>query len=291
MANQFCTQCGASISADSKFCTSCGAKVEQPANLEQPPVPPQAQPVVPPPAPPALLVAPSKAPAISHKAVLAAAGQLMGNTAPAAPAGGDMVFNQAMPAMGGIIPGVELGPIKYLFGSVGRVLKGITGVFKDKKRGIPVLVISLLWLLLLMLPALGVNTSALRYLNFLTFAQGGASGGMLGMTGGLIGKGIFAYFICLFFTGGKPLAGLGRGLKNLFGSFAVKDKKALASLLAGVGLALISYNFITGTASLQNSMAGIAAFLLSLRALANRGGFLRGFIMSKIQTDGPRFSP
>jgi phage shock protein PspC (stress-responsive transcriptional regulator) len=45
-----------------------------------------------------------------------------------------------------------------------------------------------------------------------------------------------------------------------------------------VGAALIGYNFMTGIASLQNSMAGIAALLLSLRALSGRAGFLRNFL-------------
>lgn len=258
MSNQFCTQCGASIKSDSKFCTGCGAKAEQPVKSPSP----------------------SKDSPISAKTVSTAASLLLGNTSLAAATGGEMTFTQAMPAVGGIIPGVELGPLKYLLGGVGRLFKGITGVFKNKKRFISVLVVSLLWLILLMLPALGINIPALRYLNFLTFAQGGTSGGALGMAGGLVGKGLFAYFIAALFTGSKPFAGLGGGFKSLLGSLAVKEKSALASLLLGAGLALIGYNFLTGNGSLQNSMAGIIAFLISLRAIANKGGFLRGFLRS-----------
>lgn len=87
------------------------------------------------------------------------------------------------------------------------------------------------------------------------------------------------------------LAGLGSGLKSLFGSFGFRDKKGFASILLGVGLALIGYNFLTGNASIQNSMAGIAAFLLSLRALANKRGFLYGFFRSFIGKSGKAAVP
>ncbi len=213
--------------------------------------------------------------------VVSAVGGLFGNTAFAAAVAGEMGFTQAMPAAGNGIPGV--GPFKYLLSSIGRIFKGFKEVFGNKKRSIPVLLISFIWFLLMLLPALGVNLSAQNWLSFLTFAQGGTGGGLLSAAGGFIGKGVFAYFLTsllLPLSGGKPFAGLGAGLKALFGSFGFRDKKAFASMLAGIGLALICYNFLTGNASLQNSMAGIAAFLVSLRALANNGGFLRGFFMS-----------
>lgn len=303
MLNKFCTQCGTSINPDSKFCTTCGAKVEQQANSPAPPAPPKApsvatpavphmdSPVVPPVAPSvAPPLTPPRAPSVSPQAAVSAVGSLIGNTALAAAAAGEMTFTQAMPALGGKLPGVELGPLKYLLGGVGRLFKGIAGVFRDKKRIVPALVVSLLWLILLLLPALGVEAKAMGWLSFLTFAQGGTGGGTVGMVGGIIGKGFFAYFVSAllfpFFTGGKPFAGIGGGLKSLFRSLAVKEKSAMASLLFGAGSALIGYNFLTGNASLQNSMAGIVAFLISLRALGNKGGFLRGFIMSLLNKPG-----
>lgn len=218
------------------------------------------------------------------KTVVKTAGELMGNTCPAAPIAGEMTFTQALHVPGGILPGIEAGPIKYLLGSVGRITKGISGVFRDKKRIIPVLVISLLWLVLLLLPVLGVKASVINWLSFFTFARGGTGGGLLGMAGGLIGKGLFAYFVTAMilplFSGGKPFAALSSGFKTLLGSFAVREKSDLSWLLLGAGVALIGYNFLTGNASLQNGMAGIAAFFMSINALAQKGGFLRGFIMS-----------
>jgi hypothetical protein len=145
-------------------------------------------------------------------------------------------------------------------------------------------VISCVWLVLLILPALGVNSSALNWLNFLTFAQGGAGGGVPGLVGGLIGKGFLAYFFTVLllpvFNREKPLDGIGSGFKRLIGSLAVKDKSTLPPLFGGAGIALVCYNFLTVDNSLQNSMAGIAACFLALRALASKAGFLRRFLFS-----------
>lgn len=210
--------------------------------------------------------------------------ELMGNTEFASASGGEMTFARVFPAAGGVTPDLSLPPLKYLLGGAGRLLKGFAAVFKDKRKIIPVIVLPAVWILLLLLPILGVKTTAFRYLSFLAFAQGGTGGGVMGMIGGLFGKGLFAYFVFTLvlplFSGGKPFAGVGGGFRSLFGSLAVKDIKTLAYILAGAGAALVACNILTGDSSVQNSMAGFAAFFLSLRALSSKAGFLRGFIAS-----------
>lgn len=261
MPNQFCTKCGASIEPDSKFCTACGAETEPAANDGH------------------STDTRTGGPSISVSAVMSFAGDLMGNTAFAPASGGEMTFTQVMPDAGGMMPNISLSPLKYLLGGVGRLFKGFKGVFKDKRRMIAVILMSVVWLLLIFLPILGINASVIKYLSFLTFAHGGTSGGVIGMMGGVFGKGLFAYFIFALFSG-KPFAGVGGGFRSLFGSFAVKNLKTLASILAGTGAALVTCNILTGDSSIQNSMAGVVAFFLSLRALSNKAGFLRGFLAS-----------
>lgn len=226
----------------------------------------------------------SASPHVSVKTSATAASQLAGNAILASSSAGEISFVHTFPALDGLLPGVELGPIRYVLNGAGRLLKSIPVMFKDKKKGAFILVLSLFWLILLLLSALGINNSVVTGLSFLTFAQGGAVGGIPGLIGGIVGKGVFAYFITAMllplFSGGKPFSGLGRGLKTLFGSLAFKNSASLSALLLGAGLALIVYNAFTGNGSLQNSMAGIAALLLSLQALSNKAGFLRGFFMS-----------
>jgi hypothetical protein len=236
---------------------------------------------------------------MKNKVIGAAAGKaanIIGNTKAAAATPGEMMFTGAIPAMQGVLSGVEQGgPLKYFFSGVGRLLKGIIGVFRDKKKLISVIVVSLLWLALMLLPSMGLQQSKLKWLDFLTFSRGGTSGGLLGSVGGLAGKGLFAYFIFSValpvFSGGRPFAGTGSGLKRLFSSMSFRDKSALVPLLSGAGIALAVYNFLTGNALLINSMAGIAAFFVSLRALANKGGFLRGFLTSIIRKFSRKHKP
>jgi len=211
------------------------------------------------------------------------------NTIPAATTAGEMSFIAPMTKQEDLLKGLELSPSKYLFTSIRQLFIKIPSVFRDKKRLLPVIIIFFLWLIPLLLSSLGMG-STIQWLSFLTFAQGGTSGGLLGMVGGLVGKGFFAYFfftmIQPLFTRGKPFLRLGYGINILFRSFSLKDKSALFFSLMGAGFALITYNMLTGNASLQNSMAGIAVFLLSLKTLTNKGGFFRGFLTSLLYRSG-----
>lgn len=268
MSNKYCARCGASLGAGENFCASCQANVEQSA----------------------MNSSTSKASGADSKESVWRGDYLVGNNSLAAVMPGEMTFIQPLPAMGGLVPEAELGPFKYLFSGVWRTIKNLKTVYRNKKSLALVSVISCVWLVLLTLPALGVNFSALNWLNFLTFAQGGASGGVPGLVGGLIGKGLLAYFFTVLplpvFSGRRPFNGIGSGVRNIFASLAVKEKSNLPLLLGGAGIALVCYNFLTVDNSLQNSMAGIAACLLALRALANNGGFLRNFITSLINKPG-----
>ena len=200
-----------------------------------------------------------------------------------APAAGGQMILQAIPAVSAISP-VNLSPLQFLLGGGRGLLQGFTAVFKDKKRLIPVLLLAAVWVLLLILGARGADSSGLSFFNFLTFARGGLSGGVMGFLGGIMGKGLLAYGFTLLVMPllykRNPLTGLGSRLGGLHRFFAVRDLNTLFMMLLGAGVALIGYNFLTGDASPQNSMAGIAALLLTLRAMTRRAGFLQTFIRS-----------
>jgi len=175
-----------------------------------------------------------------------------------------------------------VGPVKCLLQGLSGLFRSIGAAFKDKKRWIPALILGLVWFALTLLPLLGVNPLPVRWISFLSFAGGGTSGGITGLVGGIVGKGVFAYFLMSLVIpltrGQKPFAGIAGGFKRFFPAFGTKGTTQSAHLLAGMGAALVFYNFITGTASLVNSMAGVAALLLSLRALSGKAGFLRRFL-------------
>jgi hypothetical protein len=86
------------------------------------------------------------------------------------------------------------------------------------------------------------------------------------MAGGVIGKGMFAFFLTSLFTQKRTIGGIGRGIGRFFRMFALKNPLSAGLFLMGCGFALAAYNFMTGNNAPHNAMAGIAAFLLTLRA-------------------------
>ncbi len=185
------------------------------------------------------------------------------------------------------VPPEDLSSLNYLMEGIRNLGYGFKTLFKDKKRLLfPVFILTIVWGVQLALEARGTDSSSLRFLNFLTFAQGGAGGGFPGFLGGILGKGLFAYLFTLLvmplISGRRPSLGLG-SIKTLPRLFAVRDIYVLSYLLLGAGTSLIAYNFLSGDASPINSMAGIVGFILTLRALSNQEGFFRGFIRSLIR--------
>ena len=135
-------------------------------------------------------------------------------------------------------------------------------------------IMALVWFLLTLLPALGINPVPVQLLSFLTFAQGGLTGGVPGFIGGLIGKGLIAYFVALILTGGISAGGIISSIKSVFTKFSGGNwtPASISPLLLGGGLALFIYNFLAGTSTLMNCMVGIVAFLVAARALMNKSG-------------------
>lgn len=244
--SKFCKNCGTKLDENIRFCHACGTEVlrSQPAKTPQTPVNYQC----------GFMTAPTS--------------------------GGEIIFDGVMPKLSEeIIP--ILNPIKVLCSGAWNVIRGIGAAFKDKKKWIPALIMAVTWFVLTMLPNLGFNPNWIQGLSWLTFARGGLgiseNPEWIHIAGGIVGKGIVASLIFSLFSGGNPLRKIGSGFKTMFSSYALKNVGQAGTLLIGIGLALIFYNFMTGFASLSMSMAGISALLLSLKALGSRTGFLRKF--------------
>lgn len=179
---------------------------------------------------------------------------------------------------------LNLGPLGFVQSSFRSSISAIRLMLKNPKQMIPMLVLSAVWLVLSLLPAFGFNPLPVQILSFFSFAQGGMYGGLLGAVGGIVGKAIFAYFVTALilplFSGKKSFNGTGTGFKRFFAGLAVQSVNALALLLTGFGFALILYNFLTGNASLVNSMAGVTGFIIAVKGLGSKSGFLWGLLLS-----------
>ncbi len=157
-------------------------------------------------------------------------------------------------------------------------------VLKNPKQMISTVVLGLFWLVLALLGSFGINPLPVRILSFLTFAQGGMFGGVLGAVGGVLGKVVVAAFlnaiIIPLFQKKAPFTGIGGGIKGFFGGLAIKSITAVAPLLGGIGLSLLVYSFMNSSQSLQNSIVGIIAFVMLLQNIGRQGGFLWGLVFS-----------
>ena len=154
---------------------------------------------------------------------------------------------------------------------------------KDPKKLLPTLALAAIWLVISLLSAKGINPWPVKMLSFLTFAQGGMYGGVLGALGGVIGKAVFAYGVSVLilplFSGKNPFREMAGGFKGFIAGLAVQGANAAGVLILGAGLALILYNFFTGNAGVVNSMAGVLGFVLALKVLSNRGGLIWGLLL------------
>ena len=263
----FCPKCGNKLPGDAKFCDKCGNPVgsvpnNQSVNIQIPPQTPPVQSTVKrAPEPQAFRFS---APSVSGEAVYGTIG------------------NAAMSAVSNAIPG----PGKVIGTSVKQFFTSIGAAFKDPKRLIPAFVLAVVWLVLNILQSCGINPVPTRILSFLTFANGGMSGGVIGAIGGILGKGIFAgalvSLIGLFTRKGGAKRSFGETLKGAFGV----SLDTLWAYLTGIGAAMLLYLFISGGATRISFMGGVAAAFLAARAALNNG-FLKNLLGSLTKRKSP----
>ena len=251
-----CPKCGNKLADNAKFCNKCGnpaGSVPDPeaVNNDPPVKTPQAQAAV------------QSAPAA--QAFLYGAPALSGETA----YGTD--GNTAADAASGVIPG----PGRVIGTGIKRLFTSIGSAFRDPRRLIPAFVLAAVWLVLNILQACGIDPIPAKILSFLTFGNGGMSGGFPGAVGGIIGKGIFAgALVSLIGLFTRKNKGEKRSFKDTFlGAFGVSSD-SLWAYLTGIGAAMLLYLFISGGAARISFMGGIAASFLAARAALNNG-FLR----------------
>jgi len=280
-AANVCPACGAALKPGARFCKRCGISMTAPA-----PAPVQARPQ-------------NVAQTVQQTATQAAGivSQLAGGTLNASSMRGETVLGStgggAIKGMlGGASSAIQyINPFKMLISGAANIFKSLSAAIKNKKYGgiFIALILAVVWVLLTLLPALGINSASIQFLSWLTFAQGGLSGGIggvagyaTGLLGGMLGKGIVAGFITSIVMSlinkQNPFKSIGGGFGRLFSGQNTKQPGSIGPTLIGVGIALIGYNFMAGTASLTGTMAGIAALLITVKALGSRAGFLRNLL-------------
>ncbi|MBO4667777.1 MAG: hypothetical protein J5666_06625 [Bacilli bacterium] len=179
-------------------------------------------------------------------------------------------------------PGKVIG---YGFKSIGASVKQ---VFKHPLRLLPAIILVVIWLVINILQASGINNIAVKTISFLTFADAGTHGGFIGAVGGIIGKGLFAgaivFLVSLFRnkkSGTKTFT-----KENLKGIFKV-SRNSLWAYLTGIGLSMFFFLFISGGATRISFMGGLGVSLLAIGSCINKGFLfmLMASIFSKGKTE------
>ena len=169
-----------------------------------------------------------------------------------------------------------------------RYIRQSFSALKNPKQMIPTVVLGAVWLVLALLGSYGINPLPVRIISFITFAQGGMFGNVLGAIGGILGKLLVVAFlnaaVIPLFQKKSPFSGVIGGIKGFFEALAVKSISSVAPLLGGVGFSLLLYAFMNSTQSLQNSVVGIIGFIMLLKNIGRQGGFLWGLIFSAVSS-------
>ena len=157
-------------------------------------------------------------------------------------------------------------------------------MLKHPKTLLPTAILVVVWIGLGILENKVSENLPLSILNFLTFAQGGLYGGIFGAIGGILGKIVVAAFVNVMivplFYKQNPFANFGQGFKEVVANVKVKGTEAIATLLKGAGAALLLYSVFNVTQSFENSMVGIVSAVGVVAAVARKGGFLWGLLLS-----------
>ena len=180
------------------------------------------------------------------------------------------------------VPGVReagweiLSPFRGLLHGAGSFLGGILRIFKNPLAILGTVLLTVLWFVLAKFR--DSDSIIVKIFSFLTFSEGGFDRSVVGMLGGIFGKGtVAAAFISLF----------GGGLRNAFGGIKKiftghSEKRGVPGILAGILIGALVYFAFTGfqNSPASTAMAGIAGTLISLEALGKGGGKLYNLALS-----------
>lgn len=161
-------------------------------------------------------------------------------------------------------------------------------VLKHPIMLLPTVILAVVWIGLGILQNKVGRNLPLSIVNFLTFAQGGLYGGILGALGGILGKIVVAAFVNIMivplFYKKNPFANLKGGFNDVIQTVKFESTEAFVSLLKGFGAALLLYSIFNVTQSLENSLVGIVSAVALVSAVARKGGFLWGLVLSWLNT-------
>lgn len=179
-------------------------------------------------------------------------------------------------------------PWEVIKQGVQKLIGSVRTVIRDPKQLMPVIIFTALWLIVDLLPALGINPFPVSLLSFLSFGQAGMSNSVKRVLGGAFGKGIFAGFAVSLISSNplnsvkstvqKVKSGPKEFFKNLKNKYIAPGKGVAAFYMLGLSIAVLLFDAMAPVTA-WSLCGGIAATVMSSRALTGNG-FLKKLFTS-----------
>ena len=161
-------------------------------------------------------------------------------------------------------------------------------IIRHPAKLLPTIILSVIWMVISYLMAMGKDLSVVKWLNTLTYASGGMYGGAMGAAGGIFGKAVFAAvlntIVLSLWAGKNPFAPDEKG-QSLMSKATNKGMARVAPFIIGLGVSLVLYYFFNVTSSTKNVMVGVMAAIGTIQAAQSSHGIIFStvlFIIEKV---------
>ena len=169
-----------------------------------------------------------------------------------------------------------------------QVKAGVMDIIRHPAKLLPTIILSVIWMVISYLMAMGKDLAVVKWLNTLTYASGGMYGGSLGAAGGIFGKAVFAAvlntIVLSLWAGKNPFARDANG-QSLMTKATNKGMAKVAPFVIGLGVSLVLYYFFNVTSSTNNVMVGVMAAIGTIQAAQSSHGIIFStvlFIIEKV---------
>ena len=169
-----------------------------------------------------------------------------------------------------------------------QIKAGVMDIIRHPAKLLPTIILSVIWMVISYLMAMGKDLAVVKWLNTLTYASGGMYGGSLGAAGGIFGKAVFAAvlntIVLSLWAGKNPFARDANG-QSLMTKATNKGMAKVAPFVIGLGVSLVLYYFFNVTSSTNNVMVGVMAAIGTIQAAQSSHGIIFStvlFIIEKV---------
>jgi len=182
----------------------------------------------------------------------------------------------------------ESAPPKKAPSLFAQVKAGVMDIIRHPAKLLPTIILSVIWMAISYLMAMGKDTAVVKWLNTLTYASGGMYGGSVGAAGGIFGKAVFAAvlntIVLSLWAGKNPFARDENG-QSLMRKATGKGMSKVAPFFIGLGASFVLYYFFNVTSSTKNVMVGVMAAIGTVQAAQSSHGIIFStvlFIIEKV---------